>query len=65
MPTYAAGSWGPREADELIEEDGVEWREPQSDRLHRLSGYAPGRAIIAPLPFEIDEALVSDPRRPA
>jgi len=28
MPTYAAGSWGPREADELIEEDGVEWREP-------------------------------------
>jgi glucose-6-phosphate 1-dehydrogenase len=30
MPTYAAGSWGPREADELIEEDGVEWREPTS-----------------------------------
>ncbi len=29
MPTYAAGSWGPREADELIEQDGVEWREPQ------------------------------------
>ena len=28
MPTYAAGSWGPREADELIEEDRVEWREP-------------------------------------
>ena len=28
MPTYAAGSWGPREADELIEENGVEWREP-------------------------------------
>ena len=27
MPGYAAGSWGPREADELIEEDGVEWRE--------------------------------------
>jgi glucose-6-phosphate 1-dehydrogenase len=29
MPTYAAGSWGPREADELIEKDGIEWREPQ------------------------------------
>ena len=29
MPTYAAGSWGPREADELIEKDGTEWREPQ------------------------------------
>jgi glucose-6-phosphate 1-dehydrogenase len=27
MPTYAAGSWGPREADELIETDGTEWRE--------------------------------------
>ncbi len=27
MPTYAAGSWGPRQAEELIEEDGVEWRE--------------------------------------
>jgi glucose-6-phosphate 1-dehydrogenase len=27
MPTYAAGSWGPREADELIEEDDVEWRD--------------------------------------
>ncbi len=27
MPTYAAGSWGPREADELIEESGAEWRE--------------------------------------
>jgi glucose-6-phosphate 1-dehydrogenase len=30
MPTYAAGSWGPREADELIETDKVEWREPTS-----------------------------------
>ena len=28
MPTYASGTWGPREADELIEADGVEWREP-------------------------------------
>jgi glucose-6-phosphate 1-dehydrogenase len=27
MPTYAAGSWGPREADELIEEHDVEWRD--------------------------------------
>jgi glucose-6-phosphate 1-dehydrogenase len=26
MPTYAAGSEGPREADELIEKDGAEWR---------------------------------------
>ena len=28
MPTYAAGTWGPREADQLIAEDGVRWREP-------------------------------------
>jgi glucose-6-phosphate 1-dehydrogenase len=28
MPTYAAGSWGPREADELIEQHKAEWREP-------------------------------------
>lgn len=31
MPTYAAGSWGPREADELIEEDGIEWRDPATE----------------------------------
>ena len=28
MPTYAAGTWGPRESDELISQDGVRWREP-------------------------------------
>ncbi len=28
MPTYQAGTWGPREADQLIAEDGVKWREP-------------------------------------
>jgi glucose-6-phosphate 1-dehydrogenase len=28
MPTYAAGTWGPREADELIAEHGIKWREP-------------------------------------
>jgi glucose-6-phosphate 1-dehydrogenase len=27
MPTYAAGSYGPREADELIEKAGAEWRD--------------------------------------
>ncbi len=25
LPTYAAGSWGPKEADELIEADGRQW----------------------------------------
>jgi glucose-6-phosphate 1-dehydrogenase len=28
MPTYAAGSWGPPEADQLIASDGAKWREP-------------------------------------
>ena len=28
MPTYAAGSWGPAQADQLIGADGARWREP-------------------------------------
>lgn len=28
VPTYAAGSWGPRESDELLERDGRRWRKP-------------------------------------
>lgn len=28
MVTYAAGSWGPREADLLLERDGFAWRKP-------------------------------------
>lgn len=28
---YKAGSWGPKEADELIEEDGRQWLEPSMD----------------------------------
>jgi glucose-6-phosphate 1-dehydrogenase len=28
VPSYAAGSWGPREADELLERDGRYWRKP-------------------------------------
>ena len=28
FPNYAAGSWGPREADDLIEADGRKWRAP-------------------------------------
>jgi glucose-6-phosphate 1-dehydrogenase len=27
MPTYAAGTWGPRDADELVAQDGIKWRE--------------------------------------
>ena len=28
IPTYAAGSWGPAEADELLTRDGRRWRTP-------------------------------------
>ncbi len=28
FPNYAAGSWGPRESDELLERDGRRWRKP-------------------------------------
>jgi glucose-6-phosphate 1-dehydrogenase len=30
FPNYAAGSWGPAEADELVRQDGREWRKIQS-----------------------------------
>ena len=28
FPNYAAGSWGPRESEELLERDGRQWRKP-------------------------------------
>ncbi len=28
VPKYAAGTWGPREADELLQRDGRQWRNP-------------------------------------
>jgi glucose-6-phosphate 1-dehydrogenase len=28
IPTYPAGTWGPKEADELLGHDGREWRRP-------------------------------------
>ena len=28
FPNYPAGSWGPKEADELIERDNRKWRQP-------------------------------------
>ena len=29
FPNYAPGTWGPREADELMERDGREWRKTE------------------------------------
>ena len=31
FPNYAAGSWGPKEADELLERDGRRWRDIEND----------------------------------
>ncbi|MDA2912257.1 glucose-6-phosphate dehydrogenase, partial [Nitrospiraceae bacterium AH_259_D15_M11_P09] len=28
VPKYEAGTWGPREADELLQRDGRQWRNP-------------------------------------
>jgi glucose-6-phosphate 1-dehydrogenase len=28
FPNYEAGTWGPKEADELIQKDGRRWRNP-------------------------------------
>lgn len=35
LPKYAAGTWGPSEADELLKRDGRYWRNPQSVSLNR------------------------------
>ena len=32
FPNYASGSWGPREADDLIERDGRHWRNTDLSR---------------------------------
>ena len=31
FPNYAAGTWGPKEADELLERDGRRWRKAEND----------------------------------
>ncbi len=31
FPNYAAGSWGPEEADELVKRDGGSWRSPEGE----------------------------------
>ena len=36
FPNYKAGSWGPKEADELLRCDGAEWEETKDVRQNRL-----------------------------
>ena len=35
FPNYAAGSWGPIEADELLEKDGRSWRRPGEEEVDK------------------------------
>jgi glucose-6-phosphate 1-dehydrogenase len=35
FPNYAAGSWGPAEAADLLERDGREWRRIGEDELEK------------------------------
>ena len=45
FPNYAAGSWGPVEAEELLEKDGRQWRrigEEELDQRGRIAAPAPG-----------------------
>jgi glucose-6-phosphate 1-dehydrogenase len=37
VPSYPSGSWGPNEADGLIQNDGRKWRNPEASRLQSSS----------------------------
>ena len=47
FPNYAAGSWGPREADELLERDGRAWRRIEEDAESRACVATQERAVAA------------------
>ena len=38
FPNYPAGSWGPQEADDLLQKDGRHWFDPQSLHEAQASG---------------------------
>jgi len=47
FPNYAAGSWGPIEAEELLEKDGRSWRRPGEEEVDKRGRTAlPDRAGI-------------------
>jgi len=48
FPNYAAGSWGPAEAEELLERDGRSWRRPGEEEIDKRGRIAvPERAAGA------------------
>ncbi|HZS72404.1 MAG TPA: glucose-6-phosphate dehydrogenase, partial [Candidatus Acidoferrum sp.] len=44
FPNYAAGSWGPPEADELLQKDGRAWRRIGEEEVDKRGRVAPERA---------------------
>jgi glucose-6-phosphate 1-dehydrogenase len=44
FPNYAAGSWGPAEADELLHKDGRAWRRIGEEEVDRRGRVAPEKA---------------------
>jgi len=40
FPNYAAGTWGPVQADELLRRDGREWRDPTRNTPYRATSSA-------------------------
>jgi glucose-6-phosphate 1-dehydrogenase len=38
FPNYAAGTWGPAQADELLRRDGREWRDPTHTNGRHIAG---------------------------
>ena len=48
FPNYAAGTWGPEQADELLRREGREWRDPT-----RVNGLRPAAAASAPMPAAV------------
>src|ERR1700716_1623318 len=49
FPNYAAGSWGPMEAEDLLERDGRSWRRIGEEEVDKRSSHvsAPGRTVAA------------------
>jgi glucose-6-phosphate 1-dehydrogenase len=47
FPNYAAGSWGPLEADELLERDGRAWRRIGEEEIDERGRIAPHTGVTA------------------
>ncbi len=48
LPTYAAGSWGPKEADDLLQKDGRVWEETEDVKAKTLARHAKAEKASPP-----------------